>query len=88
MWGGWRRAEVKLQICCMVVNRAIASCPGADCLTKVLKPLIFRSQPWRLKSRLGEQSPPPWTRTIKAVTREGGFCSLSCGFNRQSKKFC
>ena len=22
------------------------------------------------------------------VTRVGGFCSLSCGFNRQAKKFC
>ena len=38
----------------------------AHWLTKGMKPLISPPQPWRLKSRLGKRSPPPWTRYIRA----------------------
>lgn len=40
--------------------------------------------PWRLKSRLWEQSPPSRTPNIHNLgTRADGFCPFSCGFNRQ-----
>ncbi|MBD2462532.1 hypothetical protein H6G89_15915 [Oscillatoria sp. FACHB-1407] len=42
-----------------------------------------------MNSRLLDQSPPARTGSIQfSGTREGGFCSDSCGFNRQAQKIC